>query len=569
MAHRAGRIVVFQRTAVPIILITLASIALLCPQPIQAQDRAGTLQGVINDGKGVPVAGAFVKMHNAERRLTFMVISQEQGRYSVNTLPSGKYTVQGVGGDFQSERSAPADVASGVPATVNLALTVTRAPQLAGAWPGRLPGERGDEADEATQGPPPLPEGDGREIMQAKCLSCHDAQRVIRVRADRNRWNQIIQNMRAYAQGSTLAKNLTDQEAQVLLDYAVANFTPRAGAVARPKPDPNSRLPRVLMTGDSMKYMAVEYELPNNRAEPHEVTVDGDGNGWVTQRVGGKIGRLDGKTLTYSEFVPPPGSSPMNRLNAINRAADNKLWFVDGGPNRRWLNIDPKSQEFAVFELPKLKNGSASGNTMRVHPNGTVWLNSIAANQVIRLDPKTRAFTVYDVPAGVKRGRTANPYGMAFSGDGKVWFIENAVSQMGRLDPATGKIDEFPIPVKNPVARKGGMDSAGNIWVGLHGAGKVMKIDYKTTEMTVFTPPTDDSGPYSVQGDPKSHLVWFSQQHVDQIARFDPKAEAFTEFPLPSAESDPRRIEVDPSNSSRIWWTGNLAGRMGYIELIK
>ena len=551
------------------VFVVLVSLAFYCAQPIHAQDRAGTLQGVVKDAKDAPVAGAFVKMHNAERRLTFMVISQEQGRYSVNTLPRGKYTVQAVGGEFQSERSAPADVAPGMAATVDLALTATRAPQLAPAWPGRLPGEQGGEADAARQGPPPLPEGEGGEIIQAKCVSCHDAQRVIRVRADRNRWNAIIQNMRAYAQGSTLAKDLTDREAQVLLDYTVANFAPRPGAVARPKPDPNSRLPRVLMTGDSMKYMAVEYELPNSRAEPHEVTVDGDGNGWVTQRVGGKIGRLDGKALTYTEYVPPPGSSPMNRLNAINRAADNKLWFIDGGPNRRWLNIDPKSQEFAVFELPKLKNGSASGNTMRVHPNGTVWLNSIAANQVIRLDPKTRAFTVYDVPAGVKRGRTANPYGMAFSGDGKVWFIENAVSQMGRLDPATGKIDEFPIPVKNPVARKGGMDSTGNVWVGLHGAGKLMKIDYKTTEMTIFTPPTDDSGPYSVQGDPKSHLVWLSQQHVDQIARFDPKSEMFTEFPLPNAESDPRRIEVDPSNSNRIWWTGNLAGRMGYIELLR
>ena len=43
---------------------------------------------------------------------------------------------------------------------------------------------------------------------------------------------------------------------------------------------------------------------------------------------------------------------------------------------------------------------------------------------------------------------------------------------MGRIDPVTGKIDEFEIPVKDAVARKRGMDSAGNVWVGLHGAGK-------------------------------------------------------------------------------------------------
>ncbi len=550
------------------IFLLLVPLTFLAAPGLHAQDRAGILQGVVKDA---PVVGAFVKLHNAERRLTFMVISQEQGSYSINTLPRGKYTAQAVGGDLQSERSAPAEVAPGAVASVNLALTVARAPQLAPAWPGRLPGEQVGEGDEAAASDrlPPLPEGEGSEIIKTKCISCHDAQRVIRVRTDRNRSSQIIQNMRAYSQGSTLAKDLTESEAKVLLDYMFANYGPNERAVAKPKPDPNSRLPRTLMTGDALKYIAVEYELPNNRAEPHEVTVDGDANGWVTQRVGGKIGRLDGKALTYSEFVPPPGSSPLNRLNAINRGADNKLWFIDGGPNRRWLNFDPKSQEFTVFELPKLKNGSASGNTMRVHPNCTVWLNSIAANQVIRLDPKTKAFTVYDVPAGVKRGRTVNPYGMAFSGDGKVWFIENAISQMGRLDPATGKIDEFPIPVKNPVARKGGMDSTGNIWVGLHGAGGLMKIDYKTTEMKVYTPPTHDSGLYSVQGDMKSQLVWFSQQHVDQMARFDPKSETFTEFPLANAESDARRIEVDPSNSNRIWWSGNLSGGIGYIELLK
>ena len=38
---------------------------------------------------------------------------------------------------------------------------------------------------------------------------------------------------------------------------------------------------------------------------------------------------------------------------------------------------------------------------------------------------------------------------------------------------------------------------------------------------------------------------------------------------LANAESDPRRIEIDPSNPNRIWWSGNLSGRLGYIELLK
>jgi virginiamycin B lyase len=550
-----------------LIFVTLAAFALLFPNLIHAQDRAGVLQGVVKDAAGAPVSGTFVKVKNAERRLTFMVVTQGQGRYSVNSLPAGKYIVQGIGGDFQSEPSAAIDVAADKPANVDVALTAARAPQLAGAWPGRLPGEQGGEGGE-DRPPPALPEGEAKPVVEAKCVSCHNAQRIVRVRANRDRWQTILQNMRAYAQGSTAAKPLTDDESRVVMEYVMTNLSEgRAGG--KPPPDPNSRLPRALLKGDNAKYIAVEFELPNPKAEPHEVTVDLDGNGWVTQRVGGKLGRLDAKTLTYGETVPPAGTSPTNRLNAINRAPDGKLWFIDGGPNRRWLSLDPRTQQFEAYELPKLKSGSASGNTMRVHPNGTVWLNSIAANQVIRLDPKTKEFTVYDVPAGVKRGRTASPYGMAISGDGKVWFVENAVNQMGRIDPETGRIDEFPIFVKNPVARKGGMDAEGNVWVGLHGVGKLMKIDYKTTKMTVFDPLSEDAGVYSVQGDPKSPLVWFSEQHVDKIARFDPKTETFTEFPLASAESDPRRIEIDPTNPSRIWWSGNLSGKMGYVEVLK
>jgi virginiamycin B lyase len=549
------------------VILAVAVLAVPYSHLVRAQDRSGILQGVVKDLSGAPVPGAFVKMKNAERRLTFMIISQAQGRYSVGNLPSGKYIVQAIGGEYQSEPSAPTDVTSGGAVTVNLALTTVRAPQLPGAWPGRLPGEQVGEG-EGREAPPALPDGEGKQIVEAKCVSCHDAQRIVRLRADRDRWQTIVQNMRTYTQGSTIAKPLTDDETKVVMDYVLANFS-GIGGTGKPPPDPNSRLPRALLKGDATKYIAVEFELPNNKAEPHEVAVDLEGNGWVTQRVGGKLGRFDPKTLTYTEIAPPAGQSPTNRLNAITRAPDGKLWFIDGGPNRRWLSYDPKTKEFEVYELPKLKSGSASGNTMRVHPNGTVWLNSIAANQVIRLDPATREFTVFEVPAGVKRGRTANPYGMAISGDNKVWFIENAVNQMGRIDPVTGKIDEFPIFVKNPVARKGGMDSDGNVWVGLHGVGKLMKIDYKTTRMTVYDPPSEDAGVYSVQGDPKSRIVWFSEQHVDKMARFDYRSETFTEFPLANAESDPRRIEVDPTNPNRIWWSGNLSGRMGYVELLK
>src|SRR5258706_14920193 len=92
-----------------------------------AQDAAGTLTGVVSDVGGAPLAGAFVQMKNAERRLNFMVISQEQGKYSINRLPPGKYVVQAIGGEEQSAASAPVEVSAGRSASANLSLTVARA----------------------------------------------------------------------------------------------------------------------------------------------------------------------------------------------------------------------------------------------------------------------------------------------------------------------------------------------------------------------------------------------------------------------------------------------------------
>jgi virginiamycin B lyase len=547
--------------------MVLAMMAMIAAVSIRAADNTGVLAGVVKDNAGAPVAGAFVKIKNAERRLTFMVVSQAQGRYTAN-VPPGKYVVQGVGGEYQSALSAPKDVAAGRPTSIDVALSDKRAPRLPNAWPGRPPGQGGGEA--AATSALKLPDGNGKQLVTGKCTACHDAARIANARYDRAHWLDIIDDMQEYARGSEIARELTSEEVNVLLDYLLTNFSDANGrGRARQTVDSNSRLPRTLVSGAATKYVAVEFELPKTNVEPHEITVDNQGNGWITQRTGGRLGRFDAKTFTYTEFDPPAGATKKVRLNGIVRGLDNKLWFVDGGPNRRFLYYDTAAETFNVFPLPKLKYGNATGNTMRVHPNGTVWLCNIGSNQIIRLDPTTKKIDVWEVPAGVQARKNATPYGMAVAGDGKVWFVENTFNQLGRIDPATGKFDEFPIPVKGAVTRKMGSDSEGNIWVGLHVPGKLMKVDYKTTQMTIFDPPTEDSGVYSVQGDPKSKLIWMSQQHADQIARFDPATRAFTEFALANAEEDHRRIEIDPTNSNRVWWTGNVSGRIGYVELLK
>src|SRR5437867_6653534 len=241
------------------IVMVLAMMTMIAAVSIRAADNTGVLQGVVKDNAGAPVAGAFVKMKNAERRLTFMVISQPQGRYTAN-VPPGSYVVQGVGGEYQSALSTQKDVSSGRSTTVDVALTDKRAPHLPNAWPGRPPGQGGGEA--AATAPLKLPDGNGKQLVTGKCSMCHDAARIANARYDRAHWLDIIDDMQAYARCSEIARVLTNEVVNVLLDFLLDNFSDaERGRRARQPVDPNSRLPRTLIQGDATKYIAVEFEI--------------------------------------------------------------------------------------------------------------------------------------------------------------------------------------------------------------------------------------------------------------------------------------------------------------------
>src|SRR5215469_6343276 len=116
-----------------------AGVALVATHSAFAADERGSVQGVVNDASGKPVVGAMVRVKNAERRLTFMVPSQDGGRYEIKDLPVGQYTVQGIGGNFQSAVSAPVSVAANAAAKADVALTAARGALLPPAWPQRVP----------------------------------------------------------------------------------------------------------------------------------------------------------------------------------------------------------------------------------------------------------------------------------------------------------------------------------------------------------------------------------------------------------------------------------------------
>src|SRR5262249_44193394 len=153
--------------------------------------------------------GAFVKLKNDQRRLTFMVISKDRGQFEAKGLPPGQYRVQSVGPEFQSEWFNNVTVTVGGDAKVGLALTTKRGPSLAPAWPQRIP-----EADvlKASKDPKDLPEGDGKALVAEKCNSCHNLLRVVVKRSNADHWAHTVERMRTRMVALPMP-DLTDAEA--------------------------------------------------------------------------------------------------------------------------------------------------------------------------------------------------------------------------------------------------------------------------------------------------------------------------------------------------------------------
>src|ERR1700730_9273669 len=392
--------------------IFATALLLLCSQFVGAAENSSVVEGVVQDASGKPVTGAFVKLKNNERHLEFLVISQALGRYSAKDLPAGQYVIQGVGGGFQSNVSAPVEVAEGKTAKLDLSLATKQGPMLPRAWPMKTP-----EAQMATVSKD-LPEGDGKKLVASRCVTCHDTERFVGFHMPRDRWAFTVRRMRGNMRTAKL-RDLTEEEAKLAIDYLSANY-PSKGPM-----DLNNRLPRALLEGKALHYRAVQYDISDTTvgAEPHDVAVDPRGNGWVSQRIG-KVGRLDPKTLEYTEVPIPAGVAADDGqvLGNLQIDAKGQLWVPDG-PNYRWLNYDINAGKFTAYDWPKDNRADAGGNSMLVHPNGSVL--ETAGNQVRMLNTSTKEFKFFDTPSFLATKEPTGAYGITVGGDGSVWWAED------------------------------------------------------------------------------------------------------------------------------------------------
>jgi len=286
------------------------------------------------------------------------------------------------------------------------------------------------------------------------------------------------------------------------------------------------------------------YPLPRGSG-PHDVAPASDGGVWYTAQAAGALGRLDPATGKVEQVALGEGSAP----HGVIIGPDGAPWVTDGGLNAI-VRVDPATRRVSVFPLPKDRDFS-NLNTATFDLRGVLWFTG--QNGVYgRLDPKSRAVTVYDAPRGV------GPYGMTTTPDGAVFYASLAGSYVGRIDLDTGAARVIEPPTRGQGARRVWADSRGGVWVSEWNAGQIARYDSRTEGWQSWKVPGERPAPYAIYVDEESK-IWLSDFGANAIWRFDPTTEKFARFDLKERDANVRQLA---GRKGEVWGAESGADRL-------
>ena len=326
-----------------------------------AVEKAGTIAGVVTKSSGEAAVGAFVKVRNAQRKLTFMVISQAGGRFQVTNLPEGKYQIQGIADGLQSEPPATTDLAAGQHATANLTLgsrqgNAAKAPtsndyDRMAAWNSHLPKTS--------------PGGDSTKYMVVEY---------------------------ALSTGANPHDVASDSKGVAWVSERVN------GILGRFDPDSLTYTRIAVPPGDSGRFYL------------SAIAVDAEDRVWMIDAANARLVRYDPKAQAFGFFsIPEPDKGcgycvrrpPHERFlfNAIRFHPDGSVWGTQIYGNQI-VRLDPATKKTTAYPIPShlkglTKESGAHPYGMAIDGNQKIWFAENGGARVGKLDPSTGQITEY------------------------------------------------------------------------------------------------------------------------------------------------------------------------------
>jgi len=375
-------------------------------------------------------------------------------------------------------------------------------------------------------GQAPLPEGEGKELVESACTRCHGLGQIGGSAGyDAAGWQDLLGTMVA----------LPQSQARRAAGYLAMHFPPR--------PD---RAP-TLVPGDA-RIEITEWVVPTLGQRSRDPAEAPDGSIWWTGMWASLAGRLDPATGRMEEYLLPESARP----HTIVPDADGNIWYT-GNSNATIGRLDPSTGEIVQYETEARDPHSAT-----FHPNGKLYFTAQGAGVLGRLDPATGEIT--EIPTEPR------PYGIQVADDGMLWVAFNGTNKIGALHPETMEVRYYDVPDTRSRIRRLDIASDGMVWYGNSTMGRIGRLDPATGEIREWPSPSGPrSSPYAfavVDG-----IIWYNESGMrpDALVRFDPATEQFQSWAIPSGYGIVRNMWVTEDGNLLIHQSSS--NRIGLVEI--
>jgi len=368
-----------------------------------------------------------------------------------------------------------------------------------------------------------LPDGPGKELVEAVCVACHETDIIYSSTGyTNNEWRNLFSRM----------IDLPEELASDVAHYLATSFPKRY-----------DRLPTLAPGDHDITFL--EWGVPTLGQRPRDPLMTPDGMIFWAGMYGNLVGRLDPSTGDMKEWLLEPGAMPHSIIND----AEGNIWYT-GNDNGTIGKLNPETDEITVYPMPD--PSARDPHTPIVTDNGDVWFTVQNNNFIGRIVPDTGDIRLEKIPT-----EGARPYGIDIVSRGMIWVAYRGAPKIARIDPDTWQIQEFNTPNPDPESHHGryyirrlAIDSNDMIWYVDSGRGYLGRFNQQTEEFDEWlTPSGADSHPYAIEI--VDDIIWIneSEQRPDVIARFDPATEKFQSWPIPSGIGVVRNMRATPDGN--------------------
>jgi virginiamycin B lyase len=358
---------------------------------------------------------------------------------------------------------------------------------------------------EAQGAPSALPDGAGKEQVEAVCTGCHQTDQIMRSSGyTREGWKDLT--------GTMIDLSGSPKTEREIVDYLATHFPPST-----------DRAPR-LVPGDA-QIAFKEWQVPTLGQRSRDPIEAADGSIWWAGQWGNLIGRINPATGEMTEYPLPAGAMP----HTVTLDQAGAVWYT-GNKNGTVGKLDPDTGEITVYEMPD--PAAKDPHSAIFDQDGILWFTLQHSNMVGRLDPESGEIDLVTMPTP-----GARPYGIKIDAEGSPWVACNGSNCLVRVDPQTMELTEIELPIPSTTVRRLDIAEDGVIWYVNSSQGRLGSFDPQTRKIREWPSPSGpDSHPYAlavVDG-----IVWYNEsgKRPDALIRFDPATETFQSWPIPTGD---------------------------------